>query len=714
MNVIIKKRLLSSLACATVLPVALSGCGGGGDDSPSTTTTPGNYTITAQGGLGGANGGAGGSGEYVSLYKESGSGDIEILRTGKANASFTSQTPSTNLGDNPLAFTVDTTIDVVSAEPAAGIPYLVANSTTLRISDGNTTLGDEDPVTGLSVASGATLTLALNYTTYSYLSLSNDVDNSGTITTEDDSATARGGLRLYPASYIGKNGSSINTSATLDSQSGGFLRVSADYSIYNHGDISTFGADSAAGSAGDGGYVDLNSNYLTQNTGNINSYGGNATVGTAGDGGSIDLEADYSHLHNSGDMNSSGGNGTTGGQGDNVYFYAYNGNLLNSGDINSSGGNSSAGDGGSAGDIDSEVYGGKLVNSGNLTAMGGDTTNSASNAGSGNNVYFYSEYGSIYEYTPANEMIISGNINTSGGNAVSNGTGDGGSAGYIEAEHYSYDYPTEAGIAFLGYTDINTSGGDGNYGGSAEDLSLYNDYAWSDADIYVPSGNVTNEANLTAKGGNVVAIATTTPANGGSGGDFNLETEYNYGYMVPELEKVHNTGNADLSGGSSLESTTSSTGRSGYVWFWGYNGVDNSGIIVSNGGDDLGTDGGTTGYGNYANDIEFYAELGPVRNSANLTNNGGHGEYHGGNSDGIELYGPTVINSGNLTSNGGNADETLASSTGGYGGWIELYSPDSLLGVSHSGAVSHTAGTGDTVNNYGAFIKGGMCISGDC
>ena len=713
MNLIIKKRLLSSLACASVLPVALSGCGGG-DDSSSTTTTAGNYTLTAQGGLGGAGGGSGGSGEYVNLYKESGTGDIEILRTGKANASFTSQTPSANLGDNPLTFTADTTINVVDTEPAAGTPYLVANSTTLRISDGDTTLNNEDAVTGLNIANGVTLTLALNYATYSYLNLSNDVINSGTITTEDDSATARGGLRLYPASYIGKSSSSIDTSASQDSQSGGHLIISADYSIYNHGEISTFGADSAAGSAGDGGYVDLNSEYLTQNTGDINSYGGNATVGSAGNGGSIDLEAYYSHLHNSGDINNSGGNGPTGGNGDDVYFYAYMGNLLNSGDINSSGGSSSAADGGSAGDINYEVYGGKLINSGNLTAMGGDTTNSASDAGNGNNVYFYSEYGSIYEYTPANEIVVSGNINTSGGNAVSNGTGDGGDAGYIDVEHYSYDYPTETGISFLGYTDINTSGGDGNYGGSANGLFLYNDYVWSDTDIYVPGGNVTNEANLTAKGGNVVAIATTTPANGGSGGDFYLETEYNYGYMVPELEKVRNSGNADLSGGDSLESTTSSTGRSGYVWFWGYNGVDNSGTIVANGGNDLGDDGGTTGYGNYANEIEFYAELGPVRNSANLTNNGGNGEYRGGRSNGIELYGPTVSNSGSLSSNGGNATVTLANSLGGSGGWIELYSPDSLLGVNHSGTISHTAGIGESINGDGAFIKGGMCISGDC
>mgnify|MGYP000716486598 CR=1 FL=1 len=322
MKIKTNKKQLASLVCAAIVPIALSGCGGGSDSS-SSSSTAGSYTITAQGGLGGANGGSGGSGEYVNLYKESGSGDVEILRSGQANASFTSQTPGSNLGDNSLAITADTTINVVTAEPAAGTPYLVASSTTLRISDGDTTLGNEDPVTGLSIASGATLTLALNYTTYSYLSLSNDVENSGTITTEDSSATARGGLRIYPASYIGKAGSSIDTSASLDSQSGGYLRVSADYSIYNHGDIDTFGADSAASNGGDGGYVDLYANYLTQNTGDINSYGGDATVGTAGDGGYIDLEADYSHLHNSGDINSSGGNAPTGGHGDSVYFYAY-------------------------------------------------------------------------------------------------------------------------------------------------------------------------------------------------------------------------------------------------------------------------------------------------------------------------------------------------------------------------------------------------------
>ena len=711
----LRKKILVGMTGIALAPLIMTGCSSSNKSSDNNSTTTENYTINTSGGLGGANTGSGGSGNDVQLYKQSGTGDAEIRTSGSADASFTASTPDGNLGSNPLNITTDTSIAVVTDEPAAGTPYLVANSSTLRISDGNGTLNDENAVTGISVASGATLTLSLNYNTAtrSYIYFNGDVVNNGSITTEDASATSRGNLYFSMSSYIGSTGSAINTAGTGDGQNGGYVAINANYSIYNHSNILTRGNDSTASNAGDGGYVSLNANYIVQNTGDISSRGGDAASGNAGSGGYINLHGGYGNCFNSGDLTSIGGNGEFGGNGNYVSLEANPGKLLNSGNIDTHGGNSTNSNGATAGAISMNASGGQLVNSGNLTASGGDSTESASNGGNGNQISLYIGTGGIDSTRPAGDMMVSGNMDNSGGDAVASGSGNGGNGASITASIESNGYPSNASIMLLGYTDIDTSGGDGNYGGVAGNFGIQNDYIPANS-TYLPGGNVVNEANVNAHGGNVVATAVTTPANGGNGGNYNLETDYNYGYLVPELELATNSGNIDLSGGDSLESTSNNSGRSGSFWLWGYNGATNSGTVTANGGNDAGTDGGTTGYGNYASDVQMFAELGEVNNSGNLINNGGNGEYRGGYTNGISLYGATVSNTGNLTSNGGNADANLASSRGGNGGYIELYSPEGVTGVSNSGTVSHLDGTGTITYEVGMFISGGVCISGPC
>jgi len=143
------------------------------------------FTINTSGADGGPDGGLGGDGGYVDIYMNYGSmGPLQVMASGAADASFTATASIANLGNNPLTVTADTTITVEAAEPAAGIPYLVLNSPILRISDGDGNLLIGPAVTGVSVAAGTTLTLALNYTTYAQVTLSNDIDNDGTITTD--------------------------------------------------------------------------------------------------------------------------------------------------------------------------------------------------------------------------------------------------------------------------------------------------------------------------------------------------------------------------------------------------------------------------------------------------------------------------------------------------------------------------------------------------
>ncbi len=694
----------------------ISACGGGGDDvvvsggAGDEAPIPGIYTINTTGADGGPAGGSGGDGGYVELYSDYGSGGpIEILGTGAANAGWTPTAAVVNLGSNPLSITADTTIAVETVEPAAGTPYLVADDYDLYISDGDAGLANETPVTGISVALGTTLTLELNYSgaTGVRISLSNDIDNMGTITTVDFSATQRGNMRLYMASYHGN--STIDTSGALDGQSGGDVRLYPNYSFFNNGTINTSGYGSTTGAAGSGGYVSIEADYSFENTGDITTDGGTASGAgtTGGTGGYIDLETYYSNLFNSGDLSSRGGDGlTAGGDGGYQYLYVdYVGDLRNSGNMDASGGDATAGDGGDGGYFYVQLYGSDLINTGDLTTTGGSTTDSSSNGGDGGYIEVYLDYGYIYEYTPPGDILFSGNINTSGGLAVTTAgaTGDGGDGGYFYVEGDYEDYPMGQRIALLGYTGIDSSGGDGNYGGDGGNLDLEHYYGWSSSETYVPSGNVTNEVDVNASGGSVVAGATTTPADGGDGGNSHMETDYYYGMLNPAIDKAVNKGNLNLSGGDSLESTTNYTGDAGHFWLWGYNGVTNTGNITAVGGDDF----GTTGYGNQGDDIELYAELGPVKNSGDFDTSGGDGEYNGGDADNIDLFGPEVTNSGNLTAVGGDADPVLAGSTGGDGDDVELYSPDGRNGITHSGTVTNNGGTGTTPGTDGDYILGG-------
>lgn len=266
-------------------------------------------------------------------------------------------------------------------------------------------------------------------------------------------------------------------------------------------------------------------------------------------------------------------------------------------------------------------------------------------------------------------------------------------------------------IALLGYNSINTSGGDGNDGGSGGYVDLFCDYGYdygSDSDT--ASCNLTNEVDINTTGGSVVAAATSLPANGGSGGYVEMETDYYYGVYYPDLDKVVNSGAIDTSGGDSLE-VTSSPGNADYVWIWGYNGVTNSGNIAAEGGDNLGTDGPLlTAYGNDAEAVQIYAELGPVRNSGNLTSDGGDGEDGGGSARDLELFGPEVSNSGALAANGGDANPSIPGSTGGDGAKVELFSPGGMQGIAQTGTVTNDGGTGATPGSDGDYYLGGQLL----
>jgi hypothetical protein len=710
-----------SVAVLLVLlfPLLLFACGdsGGGGVVSSSNSSSGTFTINTSGADGGPAGGTGGDGGDVRIGMPffGSMGSVEVLGSGAADASFTPTASIPNLGDIPLAITVDTTIAVVGAEPAVGTPYLVAGDPNLYISDGDLGIQDESPVTGISVAAGTTLTLDLNDFTDAYISLDNDVDNDGTITTVDFNATQRGNLILYLASYHGSG--AIDTSGTLDGQHGGYVEMNLIY-FFNRGSINTSGADNTGAAGGNGGDVDIYASYGIENTGNITADGGAASgaLTSGGIGGSIELLAPHS-IYNSGDLSCRGGDGVeSGGSSNGMHFMVGEfgseaGNFRNSGNLDTSGGAASGVGfgGGSGGSIDMYAYGGDIINSGNLTTKGGNATEPSSDGGSGGSISLYVYYGYLYVEVPPGDILFSGNVNASGGLAVTadGASGSGGSGGNFEIYADYENYPLGQRVALLGYAGIDASGGDANFGGGGGDVELSCEYGYDyqGLDLYTPSCNITNEASIDARGGSVVATA--TEGYGGSGGSVNIWTDEYYGMFDPDIDKVTNSGNIDTSSGSSLESDFS-MGGAGSVWIWGYNGITNSGNITARGGHDLGSDGSDTGIGNDGNDVQLYADLGPVNNSGDLSTDGGDGEFAGGNAYAIELFGPEVSNSGALTANGGDADPLLALSTGGDGGTVELFSPDGMQGITQTGTVSNDGGTGVTPGSDGDYYLGGQ------
>jgi len=736
-----QKTMLFTACAAGVLMMA--GC----SDSNNAVVPPSTnlYSLNASGGVGGSDGGSGGDADYLQVERY-GVGDIVLTNKVDVLTSTTSrelEIPTTTVvdtsaftprdltglgdeGDVPMMVTADTTISVLTsgdAKPAAGTYYQVLNDDRIYVSDGTGTLptGD-DVVTGINIASGATLTLGLNRTTFTRVNLVNDMINHGVLTKIESSATVRGGLDINPSSYIATG--NVNNQGTQDAQEGGYVDIDADYAVFNQGDINASGSDTttAATSAGSADRIQLNGNMI-ENTGNLTATGGAATDGFGGDADYIGLYSQWGNTYSSGALDVHGGNGSAGG-GDGGYIEVYSeetgdsGELKVSGTFSTFGGDSTGGSGGNADYVYLYAEGADISSSATINSYGGDTTDPTSNGGQGDYFEIYSEEDTFYnanDDTAVGDIRVTGNINTSGGDAVATGTGNGGDAGYV----YVYQYPNsqpeiESSVKFMGYDGINISGGNGNTGGDGDGLQLYIYDENSDNSIDYARGSIYNDLAVDATGGDVVATDPAISASAGNGGYQYFETPYDQGASFPDSLMVVNTGNIDMSAGSgSINNTNNSNSRSGGVYMWGYNGVENTGNLTANGGNDVATDGGTDGYGGYADDIEMYSDRGAIANSGAITANGGDAEYDAGYGADIYQYGASVANSGDISANGGNATATLAGSTGGDGGWIELHSP-SYANSTNSGAVSYTGGTGETAGDEGAFVVAGLCTGADC
>ena len=728
-----KNRGLRTALAVAIASATLAGCGSDSKESSSTPAAAatveaaGGMTVKLQGGIGGnGTNNTGGYGNDFELYKEAGGGDVKVLRTGAANAAFTAKTFTPSFGAVKATVSANTDLsgsmlaDCLATPPAAGALYQVINDSRLYKSNGVTTACETaEIVTGLQVNAGATLTLGVNYTDWtdwSYVRVDADIRNNGKITVADFSATQRGSIDLESSSYTGSG--KIETNGTLEGQNGGDIYVYADYGLINSGAMNASGDDSTTVAAGNAGYIYLEGDYYTQNTGSLTARGGNTTFAGAagGDADYVELYSSWGPVFNRGAIDTRGGTGATGGDGGDVEMYAYLGNLFNSGKISAYGANSTVGNGGNGGYIGFESSAGQIRNSGSVLAWGGDTTDVAGSGGNGDELYVYSEDDGLYEYTPAGDIYWSGQIDLSGGDAVATGTGNGGSAGNVYAEIYGDDVNTKSTLAFLGYSKVQTYGGEGNHGGGGGGYELYNydSYVYGDQYPTAPGGSVISQAALVGNGGNARATGADPQGNGGRGGYIYLETDYYpTAQLVPTSQKTTQSGSVNIAGGAGRNQNSIYINNGGYSWIWGYNGASLIGAFNSDGGDDLGTTAGAVGYGGYAPALYVYSELGLAKVAGNVSSNGGDGNYRGGYSDGMYIYGNTVNVASIIKANGGNADATEAGSQGGYGGYIELKAtrPESST---VTGSATYAGGTGATTGSEGAYMRLISCAGAGC
>ena len=362
---------------------------------------------------------------------------------------------------------------------------------------------------------------------------------------------------------------------------------------------------------------------------------------------------------------------------------------------------------------------GPLISSGGFDSSGGDTQNAASNGGNGGGINLNVAFNTFS--LPASQITLdqldirlSGDIDTSGGDATATGSGSGGSGGVLYINQNGpivADGKTAPAVEFLGYASIDTSGGGGNQGGPGGSVEFRLNPGSSFTGP-LPGGNIVNEASITTRGGSVDP-ASSGAGNGGSGGTVILRgiTDATLPFDQ-DAETLTNSGDIDTRSGDSLNSTTTSI-SAGHVDLFNRGALTNSGAINAGGGNDAATDRNADGYGHDGNSI-FLQSIDRVENSGKLTTRGGDGEYLGGNGQWIQLVGTVVNNSGALDAGGGDADPTLTGSQGGYGGNVDLTSPDDYMGVFNNQAANVSGGDGETQGSPGYDLEGSLCLSGTC
>jgi hypothetical protein len=757
---------LSLLASA----IALTGCGSSSDDSPVDSqgragAEVSSFTISAKGGA--SINGQGGQGGYVEILKYNSASELNIEKEGVISSSYTLPEQEPQFGTNAAILSESETVQLVYVSndvtdtsthlPDAGKLYLIdstmiaedvniSNENLYRLykSDGISELGaDNTEVTGLTIEEGANLILKANNGGTINLYFKNDIQNNGSIFTENEDDT-RLNLDLMSAAYYG-NGA-INLSGSKVGQSGGNLTIFA-HTIKNAGEINTSGAtDNEGGTAGSGGQIQLYANVFIENKGLLNTSGGVSAQSTGGEAGDIYIEA--LEVFNTASITANKGAGRSAIYNSNsadVYITAAK-SLINTGDIDVLGGkahgngNYSAGRGGdiyfnltnSPGYISLDKA---LVNTGNLNVSGGSVSGDADGRGGyGGSIEIlagdeYLEDGDTPDENFASALStsvnISGNLSANGGSTESaEDYAYAGPGGSIEIAIYD-QATSNIDSNLLGYDNINVNGGDGldgSYGGQAYISS--GDYRDERGGSFVPalSGPIANSSDITANGGS--SLATEVAANedeesgyGRRAGYISLSIENAFAYLEPGALSLSNTGSISATGGRSFNDDYSANGGNVSIIAPGTVTVTNS-ITLDGGSDEhnANTSDNSGHIGANGGNLVVISQYSNNSLDSTISANGGKGDLEGGDAGFIMLAGKTAVSAdGSISLNGGNALENNADShetDGGDAGYISLLS--GAYNSAFNTTVTAEPGTGDTTGEPASIIVDADCKSDYC
>ena len=670
-------------------------CNGGPPLYIGSTTPPaspaGQFTIDTSGGDGaGSNASAGDAGNViVTINNGTLGGAAKIFATGEADASFTIPDIAFNPGGTPMTLTDDVTLTAYESTDdginSSDAFFAVLGDGSLYANIG----GQATTITGIDIPVGVTLTLALSGDGSATVALDHDIRNAGNLVTAATETGQGVPIQIFLNNYLGAATSTIDCSG-VDGNSdegggnGGGLKIIFSGTFINQGTITTNGGSGSFGGAGGNVVLTPNNSAAIYNTGDIDSHGGDGAGSNAGHGGAISLVTSYGDVNNSGALTANGGSGGSGGTSGDVLLQAtIIGSIRNSGDINAAGGACTLTNcnGGNANKItfDSEG-GGVVINDANITNTGGSTGVSGGSGGSGGGITI-----SACDCNPnygGDTVLGTGSIQVSGTITTTGGSGSiGGSGGRLDIELTDGASPHGQEIILLGYTQITLNGGSesgvNGTSGSGGQFALTQASAANGPggdENFGPAGAVINYANITARSGDGVNIA-----NGGGVALTTQPTNWN-----DTFEIAANVGDIDVSGGSS---SGANGGRAGSVIITGTAGVQNSGVIVANGGDSTAVDQS----GGLGGTVELLSGVGPVQNSGAITTNGGTdsaSQSAGGGGGNLLIAGEPVTNSGALTCDGGDGG-----GDGGNAGSIELRT--TLAGSStNTGALVANGGTG--------------------
>lgn len=683
------------------------------DDVPP-SGSPGTSRVITNGGDGVGIGSAGASAGTITIGSGPVPSSLFVFRTGQVDASFAVPTVTPVLGATPFVVSTSRSVVPLPGSPTVGEFYLGGPGIVQH-----TAMGDV-PVTGLSVAAGATLTLGDGAWGGGGLTFTGDVSIDGTLTTAPTAAGDRPSLSFSCRQFVSGAGASIALGAASAGRSGGSFSVVAPPqptpgvpfgvygSIVNRANIETGGmAAAGSGSAGSSGSVSFQG-FEVLNTGTIHTAGADQATGAAGSAGAVAFGCFGGRCGSSGAIDASGGDGTTAATGGAPVSFVQQidfanavlgfgqqgvaGAILNASTIDTSGGSiTSSGcngcNGAAGGSITfvSDNWGSPIRSSGALTAKGGSTAGSgATSGGAGAPILIRTtSTASLLDDGPT--IDLGGTIDTSGGSGLSGAPG-----GPITLHAQRGN---GALVRLLGYESIHCEGGDGaNAGGAGTGLNFFGVVSSGDGtSLLRPRWLV--DADLVLDGGD---CSNTAGCSGGQAGSLS----YQFVAAGPYLQDPNAPAGDDVrfAGISMVGGDGVSAGGANLLRINAVGRITLAGAITNRGGAALGNGGGAPG-----GPMWVYSAYGEVTSTGAIDVRGRDSTAaSGGSGGGVFLQAQHVISSGGIDARGGSS---AASVQGGAGGSIVLLSQ--ATSTTQSGTLVATGGTGMTSGQNGVISVDG-------